>query len=436
MGRERVRPRLRRLRPVRRPGRGPARPAADVRRLARGLRRLLRSRRDRRRGLDAARRPVRHRRRRRLHDAGRAVDHHHPLRRGPAPQPCPARVRRDRGRRVLARHDGRRVADRAALALGLLRTGAAGRTDPGGGDPAAAGRVAAGPCRRRLRPGRYPHADRVDAAAGVRRGDLAGRADGPDGAGAGREPGAAGRLRGDRAAVGGAADPVRHPPVGTAGPGQSRRDAAGRFVRRLPVRRCALPAGAPWLVRGRDRPGADGDRTGRDPGADPDAEAGRTVRQRAGDLRRCGAGRRRARVVPDGRPRRRLRGDAARLRGARDRVRAGLRTAHDRRDRRRTRGRAGPRGRHPDHVVPVRCRARAGGRRRGAGGRRWLAGRPVPDCPRGAGRRGGAGRAGGRSGPAQPRAAMKAAIACSTSSVECAADSWVRIRALPCGTTG
>lgn len=34
------------------------------------------------------------------------------------------------------------------------------------------------------------------------------------------------------------------------------------------------------------------------------------------------------------------------------------------------------------------------------------------------------------------RAAMKASTARSTSSVECAAESWTRIRALPCGTTG
>lgn len=34
------------------------------------------------------------------------------------------------------------------------------------------------------------------------------------------------------------------------------------------------------------------------------------------------------------------------------------------------------------------------------------------------------------------RAAMKASTARSTSSVECAAESWTRMRALPCGTTG
>ncbi len=38
--------------------------------------------------------------------------------------------------------------------------------------------------------------------------------------------------------------------------------------------------------------------------------------------------------------------------------------------------------------------------------------------------------------PVQPRAAAKASSARSTSSAEWAADSWTRMRAWPCGTTG
>ena len=54
----------------------------------------------------------------------RPVDHHHLVRRGPGAQPGAARLRRDGGGRVLARHGGRRAADRDRLALGVLRAGA------------------------------------------------------------------------------------------------------------------------------------------------------------------------------------------------------------------------------------------------------------------------------------------------------------------------
>ncbi len=58
--------------------------------LALGLPALLRTGRVRHGRLDADRRPVRHRSRRRLHDPGRALPHHHQLRRGPAAHQGPA----------------------------------------------------------------------------------------------------------------------------------------------------------------------------------------------------------------------------------------------------------------------------------------------------------------------------------------------------------
>ena len=59
-------------------------------------------------GRDADRRPVRHRRQRRVPHPRQPVDHHDVVRRGRRAQPGADDLRRRRRRRVLARHGGRR----------------------------------------------------------------------------------------------------------------------------------------------------------------------------------------------------------------------------------------------------------------------------------------------------------------------------------------
>ena len=82
--------------------------------------------------------------------------------------------------------------------------------------------------------------------------------------------------------------------------GERRRGAARRLVRRLPVRRRALPAGGARLVRAAHRAGAARRRQRRHPGTDRDAAAGQPLRQPRGRHGGPRAGRPRLRAVPAG----------------------------------------------------------------------------------------------------------------------------------------
>ena len=77
VGRERVRARLRRLPAARRPRRRPARTSARVPDRARRVRRRVGARRPRRRRHATDRDPLHQGRQRRVHRAGRPLDHHH-----------------------------------------------------------------------------------------------------------------------------------------------------------------------------------------------------------------------------------------------------------------------------------------------------------------------------------------------------------------------
>ncbi len=131
----------------------------------------------------------------------------------------------------------------------------------------------------------------------------------------------------DRAPLGRPAGPARHPAVGPAGAGQRGRDAAGRLVHGLPVRRGALPAGAAGLVGGGDRARARRRRHRRGARPDPHPGAGQPVRQRRGSIvARARARRAGLRAVPAGRAGLDLRRDAAGVRwcsGSRSRWRTG-----------------------------------------------------------------------------------------------------------------
>ncbi len=142
--------------------------------------------RDRRQRRAADRRPVRHRRRGRVHGARRAVDHHVELSGGLRAQPRAARLRGGGGRRVLARDGGRRVADGDRVAVGVLRPRRHGFTVVGAG---VAGRPArrTGRGARRVRPGRRAEPHRRDDPARLHGRARAGRRRGPHGPRAGGE---------------------------------------------------------------------------------------------------------------------------------------------------------------------------------------------------------------------------------------------------------
>ena len=75
-------------------------------------------------GDPAHRHALRQGRERRVHGAGRALDHHDDLRRGPGAQQGALGLHGDRRDRLLARARDRRAADRGRLALGVLPAGA------------------------------------------------------------------------------------------------------------------------------------------------------------------------------------------------------------------------------------------------------------------------------------------------------------------------
>ena len=213
VGRERLRPRLRRLHAARRPGRRPARAPPDVPAVARRLLGLLRPGRVRHRRLDADRGPLRHRRRRRLHDpAGLSIIT--TLRRG---------ATRNRALLVYAGTGaggfslglvvGGLLTD-GRLAVGVLRPGvfaslillAALRLVP---DGRRRPHRAAGGFDLRGRGHASPAAMLLLVSAWCARPTSAWRSTVGD---ARRGRRAAGGVRRDRAAVGGAARPARHLP--------------------------------------------------------------------------------------------------------------------------------------------------------------------------------------------------------------------------------
>ena len=300
-----------------------------------------------------------------VHRPRRPLDHHHDLHRGPGAQPRAQRSTPRPARAVLARARVRRPADRARLALDVpaARAGRAGdpvrdpAADPAG--PAAARRAPA------LRLPRRGHADRGDAAA--RAHDRATRP--TDGWGEPRRsPPSRSRSRcwprswrssgARRTRWSGSASCAR-----LAGAGEPR-DGAVRRLRRLPVRRHAVPAAHARLVGAAHRARVPPRRADRRLRRAAHRAAGRPLRHRAADRRRRGGVRRRLRAVP-ARRRGALRADRPADDAAdRHRLRALLPGAEHPGDDGRGRPRAGPRVRARAHVLPGRRRARAGRRQR------------------------------------------------------------------------
>ena len=255
MGRERVRPRLRRLPPPRRTRCGPARTAEGVPGRPRRVRRRVRARRPRRRRLAPHRNPVHQGRERGVHRAGRSLDHHDELRRGPDPEPCDRGLHGDGSDGILARARRRRPADGDRVALGVLRSRPRRARD-------ARRRAVARPpgCSGRarvalLRSGGCGDVDGRDAAPRLHRGRGAGCRLGLAAYDrlVRRRGGDPGRVRRDRAEGGRAARPTRNPALRSARAGQPRGDDADRRLVRLPVHRDAVHAAAARLVAAPDR---------------------------------------------------------------------------------------------------------------------------------------------------------------------------------------
>ena len=233
-------------------------------------------------GLDADRRPLRHRGRRRLHDAGRPVDHHHELRGGPAAQPGAAGLRRRR----------RPAGSRSAWSPAACSTAIGWRWVFFAPVVLAALLLVAG-APRVPRDARRPRSRRFDLAGALtrhRRDDAARlrrRARARRRRPRSRRGGCAARalllaafVAVERRAPG-AAGAAGHPALGRAG---ARNLGAMLFVGSfvgVPVHRRAVPAGAARLVGARDRAGAGRAGHRRDPRADAHAGLVRAVRQPA-----------------------------------------------------------------------------------------------------------------------------------------------------------
>ncbi len=326
-----------------------------------------------------------------VHRARRPLDHHHHVRGGPEPQPGARVLHRHRRERLLARARARRPAHRARLALDVPAPG-----------PVRAGDPRPGAARD---PARQDPAGREAALRHRGRGDDHGR-DAPARAHGGRgargrldrsrddrrvrprrRP--AGRVRGDRAAQRPAARAARHPALRPAGARQPRHGDDVRRLRRLPVRRDALPPDDARLVAGRDRARVP---AGRPPGGArvvADRAARRPLRHGADHRGRHGGLRGRLRAVP---ALRRLavvrRSDAADDAVDRVRLRARVPEPEHPGGGRHPGSRAGPGLRPRQHLVPARRRDRPGDRH-GGGERRDVA-RRVPARDRRGHRPGGA----------------------------------------------
>ena len=160
VGRQRLRPRLRRLPAAGRPGRRPTGPAPCLLDFAWRVRRRITARRIRPRR-DAAHRNALHQGHvRRLHGTRGPLDHHDDVQGGAGAQQGALGLHGDRRDGLLARARDRRPADRGRLALGVLpaRTGRTDRADRGHqarARPASARRASAGStpwARSRSRP--------------------------------------------------------------------------------------------------------------------------------------------------------------------------------------------------------------------------------------------------------------------------------------------
>ncbi len=161
---------LRRPVAARRPRRRPDRPPSGVPRRRRRLRCCVAGQWVHEQRLRADRVAARQGRVGRLHRAGRPVDHHHHLRRGPGPQPRAQHLHRLRRQRVLPRPGVRRSPHRTRLAGHPVRPGARGLAARRDRLPAAAARAARADRHRPPRPGRRVHQHRVSARPRLRRG--------------------------------------------------------------------------------------------------------------------------------------------------------------------------------------------------------------------------------------------------------------------------
>ena len=210
--RQRVHPRLRRLPAARRPRLRPARPAAA---LHRGRVRVHGRVADQRHRDDLRRAGRRARAagaRRRARLAGRALDRHDDVQGRRGAHEGARRLERDRRRRRRRRPDPRRPADRDALvALGLLHQ-PADRDRRGAARRCASSRTVAPRSGPRPRtspaPSRSPPGCSCSSTASSRPRTTAGRSGKTLGLARGRGR-AARRVRPDRAALEGAADPAR-----------------------------------------------------------------------------------------------------------------------------------------------------------------------------------------------------------------------------------
>ena len=254
MGRQRLRPRLRRLpAPGGTSGRPPRSPPR-VPHLARGLRRRLGAGRPRRRRIASHCHTVHQGRQCSVHRAGGSLDHHDELRGGPGAQQGDRDLHGDGRDRILARAGGRRPPDRDRLAMGVLPARSDRPRDASCRHPAGSLRRSR-TTNRLLRSRRSGDADGRDVAARVHgRGGARGRL------GLGAHPAVLrrngrphGHLRCDRASDGRASGAPGHPPVRDAGPGELRGDDARRQLVRLPVHGDAVHAAAAWLVTAGDR---------------------------------------------------------------------------------------------------------------------------------------------------------------------------------------
>ena len=264
MGRQRVRARLRRAAAAWRARGRPARPAPGVPGRARRVRRRLAAWRPGQLRCPAHHRPAGQGHGGGLHRPGRAVHHHHHVRRGTGQEPGAEHLLGVRRGRLFAGPGAVRAAHRDQLAVDA----AAARADRGG-DPGR--RAAADPAHRpvapraprchgrrpgahkprrrpprpaRIRPARRGHGDHGHAAAGLRGGQRAtGRL------GVAPDPGffrnrhrTARRLHRGRAAQPRSPAPAGHLPVRRADPREPRRHGAVRLVRLVPVPGHPVPA--------------------------------------------------------------------------------------------------------------------------------------------------------------------------------------------------
>ena len=254
MDRLRVRPRLRRAAPARRPLGRPARSPVGVPVRRRRVRHRLGRQRVPQQRPGADRPALRQGRRGGVHRAGRPVDHHDDVRRGPGPQPCPQHLHGLRRERLLDGPRLRRCAHRARLAHDVPAAwpgGSAAAVRRPQGRPALG---APGLVAQALRPARRVHQHGFAADPGLRRRRGADpRLDQSRHLGLpGRQCPAGGAVRRGRAPARPPARTPGDPALGQRGARQPGGCGDVRCVRVVPVRRDALPAERARLVAAGD----------------------------------------------------------------------------------------------------------------------------------------------------------------------------------------